>query len=80
MSSTGRGPKGYLSRNVGASHGMAKLTEADVRRIRATYERTEHLPRNHPGKVSVAALARELGVSDYVVHSVIKGRTWTHVK
>lgn len=52
----------------------AKITEDQVRYIRANYRKVS--PRRGNG----AALARELGVSSSVVHNIGSGRTWTHVK
>lgn len=53
----------------GSRHGMAILDEAKVIEIRLL----------HSSKMSVAAIARQFGVSDGVIRHIIKRRTWTHI-
>lgn len=55
----------------GEEHPLTTLTEADVRKIRATY-----IPRQNGG---VAALAAKYGVSRGTIHNVVIGKTWGHV-
>jgi hypothetical protein len=55
----------------GEANPGAKLTEDDVRRIRHRYA---------AGDVSQLALAAEFGVSQYVILSCVKRRTWHHVE
>lgn len=54
----------------GSANGMARITEDDVRRIRA---------RLAAGGASRKALAAELGVSVHVIHDIMRGKTWRHV-
>lgn len=56
----------------GEAHCQAKLTEADVRTIRATYVSGCHTHGQH-------ALARRFGVSRPVIGEVIRREIWTHV-
>lgn len=55
----------------GDGNPSAKLTEHDVREIRKRYT-------GEWGQAS--ALAREYGVSDYAIHSIVRYRTWQHVE
>lgn len=52
----------------------AKLTEADVRAIRARYKRYSRGPDSLPG------LAAEFGVSAATVKSVVARKAWAHVQ
>jgi hypothetical protein len=54
----------------GSQHGLAKLTEDDVRRMRALYQ---------PRKFPLRKLARMFGVSLGTVYPIILRKTWTHV-
>lgn len=63
--------KGRNAVFVGEAHGQAKLTEDDVRAIRAEYA---------AGGVTLRALASRYGMSVGGLHHIILGRTWTHVK
>lgn len=56
----------------GEANGRSRLTESDVRAIRALYER------GHSGR-SGAALARRYGVGPSQVSDVIHRKTWKHV-
>ena len=58
--------KGRGNRPKGMSHTSAKLTENDVREIRASSETT-------------AALARKFGVAENAIASIRNGRTWRSV-
>lgn len=53
-----------------ATQATTKLTEADVRAIRAEYVR---------GKVSMQAIAAKYGVSQPTVSEVINRKRWTHI-
>lgn len=50
----------------GTEHPLSKLTEADVREIRKSPEK-------------IAALALRFNVSRATVHSIVTGKTWTHI-
>ena len=54
---------------IGATHGMSKLTETDVREIRRLLA---------VGR-SQESIGRQFGVSQSVVSDVNVGRTWSHV-
>jgi hypothetical protein len=58
---------GYGERN-----GRAKLTEEQVREIRQRYR-----PRDR--KNGIAAMSREFGVSDFMIHCILVRANWTHV-
>lgn len=51
----------------GSTHGMAKLTEADVAEIRATKGVTQY------------ALAAQYGVTRSAIADLLKGRSWAHL-
>jgi hypothetical protein len=51
---------------IGARHGNARLTEAQVRQIKAS---------DAPGR----ALARRYGVAEQTICNIRKGRRWAHV-
>jgi hypothetical protein len=57
-------------RRVGKSYGAAKLTEAQVKEIRAEYD-------GKHGRCS--ELARKYGVSSQAVWNILNGKTWTHI-
>lgn len=54
----------------GTQHYAARLTDADVRRIRHDYD---------PGKVTYAALAARYGVGKQAIHKIITRATWKHL-
>jgi len=54
----------------GERHGLAKLTEAQVREIRARYA---------AGGVSQSQLAREYGMARTTISSIVRRETWAHV-
>lgn len=56
----------------GEQHGIAKLTESDVKEIRSQYSRYT------VGRSSVA-LARKFKVAPSAIIRIIKRRTWTHI-
>ena len=60
-----RGPKGEAS-------GHSKLTEADVKAIRAAYVYRSK-------ENNLCALARRFGVSHPVIHQIVQRKGWTHV-
>lgn len=64
----GRHTKPHLTPR-GESHGAAKLTEEDVRIIRAS----------DPRKISGAYLARNLGVSASLICRIRKNKAWRHI-
>lgn len=55
----------------GENHGNAKLIGRDIRRIRSLYAK---------GGISQPALAREYGVTQKVIWSIVNYVTWRHVK
>lgn len=59
--------------NQGDKNGLAKLTEEQVRYIRLVYK-----PRH--SKFGQGALARRLGVTQPLIHYVIFGGGWKHIK
>lgn len=61
--------KGRGDAGRGEANGHAKLTEADVRLIRAYAARG----------LSSAAMARVFGVSTVAVWSIVAGKTWRHL-
>ena len=58
---------------IGEQHPGAKLTEADVRAIRARYQRNS---RTHGTK----AIARELGVTGPLVSKIVRRELWKDVQ
>lgn len=72
MAAKGRQARGAaMSMAVsGERSGGAKVTEADVRRIRAEYA---------TGKVGMKALGKRFGLSRVAVSHIINGRTWKYV-
>lgn len=56
--------------NRGEDHGRAKLTEDDVRAIRAAYD---------AGAINFAHLAQHYGVTYVAIGQAAKRRTWKHV-
>ena len=60
----------------GMQHKLAKLTETDVRNIRRLYRPS---PRT-PSPFSGVALARRYRVAPSLIHRIITGQSWPHVK
>ena len=54
----------------GSAHGMARLSEAQVRAIRAEWER---------GGTPTRLLAFDYGVSEGAITGIVGGRTWKHL-
>jgi hypothetical protein len=54
----------------GEAHGRSKLTEADIPAIMA----------QRATGAALRAIARDFGVSHAVIHSIIRGESWIHVK
>lgn len=54
----------------GSRHGMSKLKEEDVLRIREQYE---------TGEKSMVQLAYEHGVSEHAIYKIIKRLRWKHI-
>lgn len=63
-----------LRSNHGVKGNHAKLTEDQVRYVRATYRKTG------PNQGNGSRIARELGVGPGVVYAICLGRTWKHVR
>jgi len=73
----GRWPQGQHTRKArGSKNGNGKLTEGQVRDIRARYQRGQA---PSPSPVSLRGLATEYGVSKYAIWSILKGFTWRHL-
>lgn len=53
----------------GEKHGMARLTEVQVREIRRRYKRYDRTS-------SAAVLAREFGISQQSVADMLRGKSW----
>lgn len=53
----------------GSKHGMAKLTEDDVREAR----------RLHASGKSAASIARQFGLAASAMHRTLRGNAWRHV-
>jgi hypothetical protein len=64
--------RGRSYRAQGEAHHMVKLTNAQVRELRARY-----IPR-HPVH-GASAIARELGMSQYAISQAVTGRGWKHL-
>lgn len=64
--------KGRTDSPLGEDHGMAKLTDDQVREIRRRYVR--HHP-VHGGK----ALAREFGVRNSMISLIVNRKNWKHL-
>jgi hypothetical protein len=60
-----------LQSNKGSKNPIAKLTEAQVREIRATYVRK---------KGNRKIFAERYGVAEGTIKGVVLGKSWTHVK
>ena len=61
------------SRKRGSSHAHAKLTEDQVKHIRASY-----VPDSHSKGFS--AFARRYGVNSKTIRQAYNGETWGHIK
>lgn len=57
----------------GETHGMRKLTEAQVREIRKRHQSGSR------GSNSSTALAREFGVTRITIQMIARGQTWSHI-
>lgn len=62
--------RGRIPHHRGESNNKAKLTEAQVREIRARYA---------AGRISIRQLAAEYGVTFAPVQHILSGKTWRHV-
>jgi hypothetical protein len=73
MATKGRSMKGERGRQVrqprGSRHWNAKLTEDDVRRLRA----------ERAAGVTLADLHARTGLSKGALSMLLRGKTWTHV-
>lgn len=56
----------------GSKHHAAKLTEKDVRRIRASYAKK-------PSRTFASETAKQYGVTRFTIYAVLTGRSWKHV-
>jgi hypothetical protein len=65
----------------GEARGAAKLTEAQVLMIRSRYESGKPTRvRGHKHPDSTRSLGAEFGVSGRVVHLIVQGKIWKHVR
>lgn len=64
-------------RHPGAANGRAKLSEDDVRGIRARYAALPQ--KKYRVRGGVTAIAREFGVVPEVVRRIARGQVWTHL-
>jgi hypothetical protein len=71
-STTGLLPKG-LKFNQGSKHGMSKLTEAQVIKIRSLYKGRGLGP-------SQPAIGRMFGVTHHAVRDICSGKNWKHLE
>lgn len=58
---------------------QSKLTDADVREARETYERARYALKHIREHYSVAGLARKYGVSVGAMEKALNYSTWRHV-
>jgi hypothetical protein len=58
--------------NRGSRHGMSKVTEVDVKAIRAAY-----IPQKHGNKAKIAA---QFGISESAVVQIIWRKRWQHLE
>lgn len=65
----------------GQEHGAAKLTEDDVRAIRAAYENARGRGnwKGAPG-VSQEELAARYGISQYAISRIVRRKSWSHLE
>jgi hypothetical protein len=69
-----------MAANKGSAHHASKMTEADVKAARKTYDTGKFLMvdgKRHP--VTVNALARKYGVAHQTLHAIVKRKTWKHL-
>jgi hypothetical protein len=78
-----KGRKSYASHEglKGMDNPRVKLTDNDVRTIRATYKQR---PSGHPKKgvdygPSVREIAEQYGVASSLIQRIIKHEVWTHL-
>lgn len=60
----------------GTAHKLAKLTDDDVREIRRLYTPSPRKP--HP--YNTKGLAKKYGVAPSLIHRIVCGQSWAHVK
>lgn len=65
--------KGRAANLSGESHGMHRLTEQQVAKIKRTIL-------DNPARGTCRAISRELGVSENTIQSIIHGRNWRKVE
>lgn len=65
---------GLRQQAYGEDHPRAKLTEADVKKIRETYVRGVH-----SSGYGQQQLASDYGVSTTVIQHILSRKTWTHI-
>jgi hypothetical protein len=64
---------------LGTRHGCAKLTEDDVRAIRAAYVGRGVGPNAARGGPSQRALGEQYGVTEDTIRAIVRGRLWKHL-
>lgn len=62
--------KGRRVDHLGSKHGMAKLNESDVLKIRETHANNI---------VSYKSIARNYGVTPETISNVVRRKNWTHI-
>jgi hypothetical protein len=69
-----------MAANKGSAHHASKMTEADVKAARKTYDTGKFIivdGKRQP--VTVNALARKYGVAHQTMHAIVKRKTWKHL-
>lgn len=56
----------------GERNAAARLSEEEVRQIRSLYIFGSH-------EAGTRAIARQFGMSQYAIHRIVSGQTWTHI-
>jgi len=73
------GPRKFVHSHKGVDHWSCKLTEEDVRLIRALYlERKKRLA--YADELTMGKIAVKFGVAEGTVRDVILYETWKHVE
>lgn len=69
-----------MAANKGSRHHASKMTEAEVRAARRSYEKGTYIVvdgKREP--ITVNSLARKYGVAHQTMHAVVKRKTWKHI-
>ena len=76
----GRSINPKLNRRTGENHSLAKLTEADVRKIRSLATDPAYAKQFTSSYTMAKELSKGLNVHFTTVLKIIEGRSWRHVK